>query len=78
MYIKEIFLKMERGKYFSSLLYSIFEGLNSLILSDYMSQNMSIVSFSIKNSLDTQTRFWVDGEWIDLKFTFYSKIFWSF
>ena len=33
------------------------------------------VSFSIKISLDTQTRFWVDGEWIDLEFTFNSKMF---
>ena len=53
---------MERDKYFSSLLYSIFEGLNSLILSDYMYENISVVSFSIKNSLDTQARFWFDGE----------------
>ena len=42
---------MERDKYLSSLLYSNFDGLNSLILSDYMSENMSAVSFSIKNSL---------------------------
>ena len=54
---------MERDKYFSSLLYSIFERLNSLILYDYISKNMSVVSFSIKNSPDTQTRFWIDGEW---------------
>ena len=54
---------MERDKYFSSLLYSIFKGPNSLILSDYLSENMSVVSFSIKNSLDTQIWFWVDGEW---------------
>ena len=54
---------MERDKYFSSLLYNIFERLNSLILYDYISKNMSVVSFSIKNSPDTQTRFWVDREW---------------
>ena len=24
---------------------------------------MPVVSFSIKNSLDTHTRIWVDGEW---------------
>ena len=62
---------MERDKYFSSLLYSICEGLSSFftsetqkeILSNDMSENMSVVSFSIKDSLDTQTRFWVDGEW---------------
>ena len=62
---------MERDKYFSSLLYSICKELNYFfssetqkkILSDDMSENMSVVSFSIINSLDTQTRFWVDGEW---------------
>ena len=54
---------MGRDKYCSSLLYIIFEGLNSLILSDYIPEITSVVSFSIKNSLDTQTRFWADGEW---------------
>ena len=61
---------MERDNYFSSLLYSICEGPNSFffsetqqkILYDDMSENMSVTSFSIINSLDTQTRFWVDGE----------------
>ena len=54
---------MERDKYFFGLLYSICEGLNSFfsfetqkkILSDDMFENMSAVSFSIINILDTQT-----------------------
>ena len=62
---------MERDKYFSGLLYSICEGLNFFfssktqkkILSDDMSENMFVVYFSIINSLDTWTMFWVDGEW---------------
>ena len=62
---------MERDKYFSSLLYSTCEGLNSFfssetqtkLFSQDMSKNMPAVSFSIINSLDIQTRFWVDGEW---------------
>ena len=74
---------MERDKYFSSLLCNICEGLNSFffsetqkkILSDDMSENMSVVSFSIKNSLDTQTRFWVDGEWNRPYVYLCSKIF---
>ena len=49
----------------------VWEGHNSFfssetqkkILFDDMSQSKSVVSFSIKNSLVTQTRFWVDGEW---------------
>ena len=53
------------------LLYSICEGLISFfssetwkkILFDYMSENMSVVSFSIINSLDTQTKLWIAGEW---------------
>ena len=47
---------MERDKCFSNLLYSTYEGLNSFfssetqkkILSDDMSENMSVVSYSIK------------------------------
>ena len=62
---------MERDKYFSSLLYSICERLNSFfssetqkkLLADDMSENMYVDSFSIINSLDTQARFWVDVEW---------------
>ena len=54
-------------QYFSSLLYSICEGLNSFFSSEtqkkLLSDDISVVSFSIINSLDTQTRFWVDGEW---------------
>ena len=71
MCIKQVILQMERDNYFSRLLYSTCEGLNSFfspdtqkkILSDDMSKNMPVVSFSIINSMDTQTRFWVDGEW---------------
>ena len=76
---------MERDKYFSGLLYSIGKGLNSFfssetqkkIVSDDMPENMSVVSFSIINSLDIQTRFWVDGEWNRPSVYFYSKIFLS-
>ena len=76
---------MERDKYFSGLLYSICKGLNSFfssktqkkIVSDDMPENMSVVSFSIINSLDIQTRFWVDGEWNRPSVYFYSKIFLS-
>ena len=56
---------------FQVLLYSICEGLDSFfssktqkkILSDDMPKIMSVVSFSIKNSVDTQTSFWINGEW---------------
>ena len=58
---------MERDKYFSSLLScSIWEGLNSFFSSEtqkkLLSDDISVVSFSIINSLDTQTKSWVDGE----------------
>ena len=66
-----VFIHKEREKYVSSLLYSIGEGLHSFFfsktqkktLSDDMSENIFVVSFSIINNLDTQTRFSVDGEW---------------
>ena len=47
------------------------------ILSNDMSENMSVVSFSIKNSLDTRvdSRLMVSG--IDLKFISYTEIFLS-
>ena len=70
MYKINVFIDGET-QIFLSLLYNICEGLNSFfssetqkkLLSLDMSKNMSVVSFSIINSLDTQTRFWVDGEW---------------
>ena len=58
---------MERGKYFSSLLYNICKGVNTFLSSEthkkLLSDDISAVSFSVLNNLDTQTRFWVDGEW---------------
>ena len=64
-----MFLYMETN-IFQVLLYSICEGLNSFfssktqkkILSDDMPKIMT-VSFSIKNSVNTQTSFWIIGEW---------------
>ena len=66
-----------------SLLYSICKGLNSFfssetqkkILSNDMSENMSVVFFSVINSLDTQTRLWIDGVWNWPKFTSVLKYF---
>ena len=63
-------------------LYSTCDRLNSFfsaetqkkILAD-MSKNMSVVSFSINNSLGLGSGLMVSE--IDLKFTFYSKIFLS-
>ena len=76
---------MERDKYFSSLLYSTCEGLNSFfssetqkkILSDDMSENMSVVSFSIKTVWIPRLGSGLMVSGTDLKFTFYSKIFLS-
>ena len=76
---------MERDKYFSSLSCSICERLNSFfssetqkkLLADDISENMSVDSFFIINSLDTQTRFWADGEWNRPQVYRYSKIFLS-
>ena len=59
-----------RDKYISSVLYSICQGLNSFFsfktkkktLFD-MFKNYVCCFFLYKNSLDTHTRFWVDGEW---------------
>ena len=74
---------MERDKYFSSLLYSIceehyffFSSKNQKkILSDDMFENMSVVSFSIINSLDTQTSSALMVSGIDLKLTSALKYF---
>ena len=68
-----MFLWIERDKYFSSLLYSICEGLNSFfcsetqkeILSDDMSKKMSTKIWIPKLSYGLM----VNG--IDLKFTFF-------
>ena len=61
---------MERDKCFSSLLYSTFKELNSLILSDYISKNLSVVSFSIKTVWIPRLGSGLMLSRRDLKFTF--------
>ena len=57
---------MERDNIFQ-VYCSICEGFNCFFSSKtqkkLLSDDMSVVSLSIINSLDTQTRLWADGDW---------------
>ena len=75
---------MERDKYFSSLLFNTCEGLNFFvssetqkkILSNDMSENLSVVSLSLQKTVwiaRLGSELMVSGT--DLKFTFYSTIY---
>ena len=75
---------MERDKYFSSLLFNTCEGLNFFvssetqkkILSNGMSENLSVVSLSLQKTVwiaRLGSELMVSGT--DLKFTFYSTIY---